>query len=162
MKNKLLIVLSLSAVLFLGSLASVNAQTSFNTYLSLDGVQGSAGPGSGSIEILSWSWGATQTGTYNNGGGSGSGKVSMQDFTFTKKFDKASPMLYQLSKGKRAKTALFTLNSGGTDYFRIDMSDVTVKSYGLSGGGSGGVPTESVTISFAKMTVSYDLKAAKK
>lgn len=169
MKNKIYVFLALSAMLLLGllivpigqkSVSNVLAQSSVNTYLSIDGVGGSSGQASGSIDVLSWSWGATQTGTFSSGSGGGSGKVSMQDISFTKRLDKSSPMLYQLAKGKRIKSALFTVYNEGGDLIRIEMSDVTVKSYGVSG--SGDQPTEFVTLNFAKMTVSYDLKSAKK
>lgn len=169
MKTKKYIVLAVSALFLFGllilpvsqtSVPNALAQSSFNTYLTIDGVQGSSGQGSGSIDVLSWSWGATQTGTYSSGSGAGSGKVSVQDLSFTKRLDKSSPMLYQLSKGKKSKSAVFSVYDERGDLLKIEMSDVSVKSYGVSG--SQDQPTEFVTINFAKMTVSYDLKSAKK
>src|SRR4051812_24257991 len=45
------------------------------------------------IEIMSWSWGATQTGSTRSISGSTAGKVNVQDLTFTKLIDCASPNL---------------------------------------------------------------------
>ena len=45
------------------------------------------------IELESWSWGETNSGTSQAGGGSGTGKVTMQDFHFVMKVNKASPKL---------------------------------------------------------------------
>jgi len=166
MKNRIYVVLTISALILSGLVASpyvqksipqVQAQSSWNAYLTIDNAQGSSSGVPETIEISSWSWGATQTSTSSSG--SGSGKVSMQDLHFTKRIDKSSPMLYSLASGKRVKSAVFTV-SNGVDSFKINMSNATVKSYGLSG--SGDQPTESVTLNFAKMTVTYDVKAAKK
>jgi len=124
----------------------------------MDDLKDSSGQSAGTIEVLSWSWGATQTSS-TGGGGRGSGKVSMQDLSFTKRLDKSSPMLYSVLRGKHIKNGTLTV-SNGVDTFKIQMSDVLVSSYGLAG--SGDQPTESVILNFAKVTVSYDLKAAKK
>ncbi len=47
-----------------------------------------------SIDVLSWSWGMSQTGTTHLGSGGGAGKVAVQDATFTKFVDAASPNLH--------------------------------------------------------------------
>ena len=45
------------------------------------------------IDVLSWSWGVSNSGSAHVGRGAGSGKVSVQDFSFTKWMDRASPAL---------------------------------------------------------------------
>jgi len=46
------------------------------------------------IDVESFSWGETNSGTAGHGSGSGAGKVHPQDFTFTKRMDKSSPVLF--------------------------------------------------------------------
>ena len=43
------------------------------------------------IDVLAWSWGISNSGSAQVGGGAGSGKCSVQDLSFTKYIDKASP-----------------------------------------------------------------------
>jgi len=47
----------------------------------------------GEIDVLDWSWGMSQSGSMHIGGGGGSGKVNVQDLSFTKYVDMASPNL---------------------------------------------------------------------
>src|SRR3989339_365348 len=168
MKNKLLVFLSLSAILLSGlMLAPILQQPSearaansfFDVFIEIDGVQGSS-THVNAMDILSWSFGASNP-TSVGSGGAGAGKVSMQDFHFTKRIDKASPMLYSsLAKGEHIKNAVLHVRRGNTDYLKIELSDVLISSYELSGSG-GDMPTESVSLNFAKIEFSYDLKVAK-
>jgi type VI secretion system secreted protein Hcp len=116
----------------------------------------------GEIDILSWSWGATQSATTGTGGGAGAGKVSMQDFHFTHRVDKASPMLFlACAKGKHIPEATFTVRKAGgnqSDYLVITLKDVLVSS--VSPSGSGQDPTEQVTLNFAQVEVAYTEQAA--
>ena len=54
------------------------------------------------IEVLSWSWGVTNAGATTAGGGGGAGKASFHDLSFTHKIDKASPVLMQGVRHRRA------------------------------------------------------------
>ena len=54
------------------------------------------------IEVLSWSWGVSQTGTMAYGGGGGEGKANFNDFNFIHHVDKASPVLLQGVRDRRA------------------------------------------------------------
>ena len=63
--------------------------------LQIPGIQGesrdSKYPGSaGWMELDGWGFGQTQSGTSAYGSGSAAGRVSMEDFTFNKHFDKSS------------------------------------------------------------------------
>ena len=65
-------------------------------FLKIDGIEGEATDAKhkNTIDVESWSWGETQTGVASGrGGGAGAGKVSMQDFHFVMKVNKASPKL---------------------------------------------------------------------
>ena len=46
------------------------------------------------IDVLAWSWGASNSGSAQIGGGAGVGKVNVQDLSFTKFVDKASPDIF--------------------------------------------------------------------
>lgn len=113
----------------------------------------------GEIDVLAWSWGASNSGTAHVGGGSGSGKVNVQDISFTKYIDKASPeLMLACCNGKHIPEAKLTVRKAGEkplEYLIITMNDVLVSS--VSTGGSGGEDrlTENVTLNFSKVKVNY-------
>jgi len=113
----------------------------------------------GEIDVLAWSWGMSQAGSFHVGGGGGAGKVNVQDLSFTKWVDKASPILMlHCSNGKHIDEATLTVRKAGDtplEYVIITMSKVMVTQ--VSTGGSGGEDrlTENVTLNFAKVKVDY-------
>lgn len=111
------------------------------------------------IEVLSWSWGASNPANISYGSGGGTGKVSFADLTFMHELDKASPALYQAcALGKHYPEAvLVARKSGGGDpkeYLNIKLETVFVSNVQISQGGNER-PTESVTLSFGKITMEY-------
>ncbi|MEW9585352.1 Hcp family type VI secretion system effector [Paraburkholderia sp. DGU8] len=118
------------------------------------------------IEVLAWSWGLSQSGTMHMGTGGGAGKVSVQDLSFTKYSDKASPpIMAACTKGTHIDKALLTVRKAGGDnpleYYKITLEGVLISSY--STGGSGGEErfTENVTLNFEKFHVEYQPQNAK-
>lgn len=111
------------------------------------------------IDVLAWSWGVSQSGTTHMGGGAGAGKANVQDLSFTKYVDKASPnLLISCCKGKHFDTATLVVRKAGEkplEYITITLTEVIVTS--VSTGGSGGEDrlTENVTLNFAKYKFSY-------
>jgi type VI secretion system secreted protein Hcp len=112
------------------------------------------------IDVLAWSWGMSNSGTAHMGGGAGAGKVNVQDLSFTKYIDKASPdlMLRCCNGGHIPEATLVVQKSGGDkplDYLKVTLTDLMVTS--VSTGGSGGEDrlTENVTLNFAKVKVQY-------
>jgi type VI secretion system secreted protein Hcp len=111
------------------------------------------------IDVLSWSWGMSQSGTFHTGSGGGAGKVNVQDISFTKWVDRASPNLIRAcSNGKHFPEATLTVRKAGekpVPYLKIKMGKVMVTS--VSTGGSGGEDslTENVTLNFAKYEMAY-------
>jgi type VI secretion system secreted protein Hcp len=111
------------------------------------------------IDVLAWSWGLSNSGSAHVGGGAGAGKVNVQDISFTKYVDAASPALYlTCSNGKHWDSALLTVRKAGeqpVEYIKIKLEEVLVTS--VSTGGSGGEDrlTENVTLNFAKVHVDY-------
>lgn len=107
------------------------------------------------IDVYSFSWGVTQTFDSSAGAGSGAGKVQFQDFHFTKKTDKSSVVLFQAcATGKHFPTATITVRKAGggqQEYMVIKFTDLLVSSY-QSGGTSGdAIPTESISLNYAKI-----------
>jgi type VI secretion system secreted protein Hcp len=108
------------------------------------------------IQVESFSWGATNPSSFGSAGAT-TGKVSLKDLHFTKKLDKASPLLYKgIATGTIHKTATLKLYktsaAGGKPqvYMTYEMSNVLISS--LQQGGGGGVPNEEVGLAYSKMT----------
>ena len=73
-------------------------------FLKIKGVDGESTDDKhkGEIELESWSFGGTNAASFSSGGGGGAGKVSLQDFHFVKKYDKASAKLFAAMRHRRA------------------------------------------------------------
>jgi type VI secretion system secreted protein Hcp len=129
-------------------------------FLKIDGIQGESRDDrhKDEIDIESFSWGETQSGTFAVGGGGGSGKISMQDFHFTMPVNKASPALFlACAQGDHIKNATLTCRKAGRDqqeFLKVTMNDVLVSSFQIGGAG-GVVPTDQISLNFAKIEVEY-------
>jgi len=111
------------------------------------------------IDVLSWSWGMSNSGSAHVGGGAGAGKVNVQDLSFSKWVDSASPkLMLACCNGKHFDEALLTVRKAGekpVEYIKIKLTEVLITS--ISTGGSGGEDrlTENVTLNFAKVNLDY-------
>jgi type VI secretion system secreted protein Hcp len=111
------------------------------------------------IEVLSWSWGVSNSTTATGGGsgGGGAGKATFQDLLLTHAFDRASPsLMLACATGKHIPDATITQRKAGKgqqEYLIVKLNDVIITSVGDSS--SGDVPSEHVSISFAKIHVEY-------
>jgi type VI secretion system secreted protein Hcp len=119
----------------------------------------------GEIDIESFSWGETNSGSMTAGSGGGSGKVAPQDFHFVKKLDKSSPALFMAcANGKHYPDALLTARKAGEkplEYLKIKMFECLVSSYQVGGSeGSGVVPTEQISLNFAKIEYVFTTQGA--
>lgn len=88
----------------------------FDCFLKIDGIDGESQDDrhAKEIDVLSFSWGESNTGGVAHGGGGGAGKVSMQDFHFTMKLNKASPLLARAcATGQHIKSAVLTCRKAG-------------------------------------------------
>jgi type VI secretion system secreted protein Hcp len=131
-------------------------------FLKIDGIEGESQDAKhkGEIDLESWSWGAQQSGTHAGGGGGGAGKVSMQDFHFVMKINKASPkLMLACADGEHIKKAVLTCRKAGKEqqeYFKITMSDLLVSSYQTGGSGRGDiVPTDQISLNYSKIEFEY-------
>jgi type VI secretion system secreted protein Hcp len=131
-------------------------------FLKLDGIDGESQDHKhkAEIDVESWSWGEAQTGTHVSGGGGGAGKVSMQDFHFVMKVNKASPKLFlACADGEHIKKAVLTCRKAGKEqqeFLKITMSDLLISSYQTGGSGhSDIVPTDQISLNYAKIEFEY-------
>ena len=127
-------------------------------FLKIAGIQGESVDvkHKGEIDILSFSWGEANTASAAHGGGGGAGKVSMQDFHFTKKFDKASPKLFSATaSGQRFSQAILTARKAGevpVDFLKVTLSNILISSYQTAGTGDPDpTPTDQFSINFQKI-----------
>lgn len=112
------------------------------------------------IKVLGWSWGMSQLGTTHNSTGGGSGKVSINDITFQKEVDTTSTNLIQkCCNGTHFKEALFTMRKAGgekaVEYLKIKLQDLIVSSVQTSVSPESETVIESVSLNFAKYTLTY-------
>jgi type VI secretion system secreted protein Hcp len=112
------------------------------------------------IEVLSYSHGITQKGAggRSTGGAASGGRTDHQDFSIVKALDKASPTLNLLCcQGDHIPNVVIELcraTGKKEKYMEYKMQDVIISSVSIGGGG-GGLPTESVTFNYGKLTWNY-------
>jgi type VI secretion system secreted protein Hcp len=111
------------------------------------------------VEVLSWSWGVNQTGSMGSGGGGGAGKAVFNDFNFTHRIDKATPLLLKAcAAGEHIKEATITVRKAGKgqqEYLIIKMNDVMITGVNMSGAGDADSTAENVGLQFAKVDLEY-------
>jgi len=163
--SKVLLIALVFGVVATMSLSSAYA-ASVDYFLKIDGVDGESSDDKhkNEIDVLSWSWGASNTGSMAGGGGGGAGKVSMQDFHFTHAVDKSSPKLFMsLATGEHIKEATLMVRKSGGDqqeYLTYKFTDVLVTSLTSAAGAGDPVPTESISLNFSKIEMSYKPQSA--
>lgn len=135
-------------------------------YLKIDGVKGetTAKDMKEFMEVLSFSFGASNPNTIgSHGGGSSGGKVSISSFNIMKRTDSASPTLFQMCcSGDHAKSAEMHIkkasgkDGGQATFIKYAFEQVFIDSIQWSGSSGGDpYPSESLSFSFGKVTVSY-------
>ena len=117
------------------------------------------------IDVESWSWGETLAAGPAGGGRAAAGKVSMQDFHFVMKLNRASPALMKAcATGQHIKMATLTARKAGKgqmDYLTFKFYDVLVSSYQTGGSGQADVlPIESISFNYSKVDLEYFLQKA--
>ncbi len=134
-------------------------------FLNLEGIKGEAQDAiyAGWIDIYSWGFGASHSGSGGHvGGGSGAGKVNMHDITFSKRTDTSSCDLFlKCANGKHYNSATIMARKAGEkplEFLTIKLSQVLVTSYQLGGSHGDDTPTESITLNFRTITMSYQVQ----
>jgi len=135
---------------------------SVDYFLKIDGIEGESADHKhkNEIDIDSWSWSEHQTGASHTGGGGGAGKVSMGDFHFVMRVNKASPkLMLACADGEHIKKAVLTCRKAGTEqqeFLKITMSDLLVSSFQTGGSGhSDVVPQEQISLNYSKIEFEY-------
>ena len=129
-------------------------------FLKFEGIKGESADAKhkDEIDVESWSWGETNA-AHHAGGGAGAGKVSMQDFQFVMKLNRASPSLMRAcASGQHIKTATLTARKAGKgqqEYLTFKFHDILVSSFQTAGTEAEAVPFDQVSFNFAKIEVEY-------
>ena len=131
-------------------------------FLKIDGIPGESTDDKHKdwIEVMSYSSGVSQMagGDRSTGGAASQGRCDHQDISIVKALDKASPTLNLFCcQGKHiAKVDIELCRATGNKekYMEYKMEDVIISSVSVGGGG-GGLPTESVTFNYGKLTWNY-------
>ncbi len=130
-------------------------------FLKIEGIEGESTDSThkNEIDIDSWTWGETNAGTFSSGGGGGAGKVTMQDFHFTMKVNKASSkLLLACATGEHLKTSLLTCRKAGKEqqeYLKIKFSDCLVSAFQTGGSAGDVIPVDQISLNFAKIEYEY-------
>ena len=130
-------------------------------FLKIDGIQGEATDSKhkNEIDVLSWSWGETNSGDAAQRGGMGAGKVQMQDFHFVMRVNKASPKLFlACANGDHIKKAVLYCRKAGKEqqeYLTVTFTDMIVSSYQTGGSSGDVIPTDQLSLNFAKIEYEY-------
>lgn len=119
------------------------------------------------IEILSFNWGVSQmaSGTASSSGGGSTQRADFQDLSIVKELDSASPLLNKACwGGTHIAEVVLEFNRAAGDkrqkYMEYKLENVIISSVSIGGGG-GGIPTESVTFNYGKITTTYTKQARK-
>ena len=131
-------------------------------FIKFDGIKGESADAKhkDEIDVESWSWGETHSGAAPSGGGGGAGKVSMQDFHFVMRLNRASPgLMTACATGEHIKIATLSGRKAGKDqqdYLTFKFHDVLVSSVQTGGSEDAeALPTDQVSFNFAKLEVDY-------
>lgn len=137
----------------------------WDAYLTVDGVSGESQRSGheGEIELIAFDFGGSNPSSVGIGSGGGTGTVNLSGFNFVKKTDAASAELFaKMCTGNHFPTAMLTMyksggDAGAVDYLLFEFEEVYVDAINWSGSeGGDGVPTESVSFSFGKVTITYN------
>ena len=170
--RKLSIVPLLLGTLFVVGVAfTTSTSASTAVFVKYDGVDGEASDmdHEGWIDLTSFSAPVHEHGT-STGATRRRGDVILEDLTFVKGVDKASPKLSEavcngkvFPKVEIHVTAAFT-DSGIATYYAYELKNVRVTSYSVRAAGSSGVdavPQEEMSLNFEEIKVTYTKADAK-
>jgi len=134
-------------------------------FLDLTGVQGESTVKGfeGKIDVQSFSFGVSNTGTAGMGLGAGAGRANVSDVSIGKLVDKATPTLYKFCfSGKHFDKGVLTVRKAGGDkpveYLKYEFNEVFITSIQTSDSAGGGIASESVTMNFTKLKMTYNVQ----
>jgi type VI secretion system secreted protein Hcp len=130
-------------------------------FLKLEGIEGESHDSKhkNEIDVESWSWGEINSGAHSAGGGGGAGKVSVNDFSFVMRVNKASPkLMLACADGTHIKKGTLVCRKAGKDqqeYLVIKLDDLLVSSYQTGGSHGDVLPMDSCSLNFSKIVIEY-------
>jgi len=131
-------------------------------FLKIDGISGESTDARhrDEIDVLSYNWGESQPPTASSAGGAAAGRVTMQDFHFAMRVNKASPKLFLVcASGAHIRNAILTVRRTGAnpvEFLKWTLTDVAVASYQTAASvASGEPPTDQVSLRFTKIEMEY-------
>ena len=150
----------------------------FDAFLKLDGIKGESRDQKhkDEIELVSFSWGETNAGVRFGGGGGGAGRVTFQDFHFTHRVDKATPLLvFACASGQHIANATLTCRRpsaqggegaaaaaaavpapGPGEFLIYQMTNVLITSFADAGvSADEDRPIESISFNFQALQIEY-------
>lgn len=123
--------------------------------IKIDTIGCNTAAGANTFAAQSWTFGASLPSS-SIGGGIGSGKVNIQNLNIVKAFDECSPKLFTgVTGGQRQATLTLTqTDAGGKNLLMtIKLQTVGVASYQLVGSPASDQPSEQVSFSFTKISI---------
>lgn len=147
-------------------------------FMKIDGIEGESSDDKhkGAIELESFSFGVANPGSQAVGG-AGGGKAAFQSFSFVKRYDRSSPVLFRAAAtGEHIKKATLTFRRPGGEgetFLKYTFSNLLVDDY-RHGGSAAAETLDQVSFDYNKVSVEYksplgasikagyDLKANKK
>ena len=126
-------------------------------FLRIDGIAGDsqALKHQGDFEAKSFSWEESNK-NVNNGGGGGMGKPTIGDLVLIVKGNKNSQKFLQaVASGEHYKSAVLVANRNGGSTVRLELQDVLVTSYRVTGVAADGETTDQLSLSFKRIIMEY-------
>jgi type VI secretion system secreted protein Hcp len=121
----------------------------------------------GHFEIDNWDFTVYMASTLQTGGGMTMGKAAFTGFSFSKKNDKASPLLSQhCARGTHIGEAKLVARKQGLisgdleEYATFEFKNLVISRFRAGGSDGAGLPDEMVAFSFEGLNMSYDEKLA--
>ena len=133
-------------------------------FIKFDGVNGESTDDTHKqeCELFSFSFGASNAANITSAttGAAAAGRVSIQDFSISKRIDDASSTIFnKMAVGDHFATATVTIRkpSGQAplEFLIYKFSECYITSYSISGSDGGGNPIESVSFASKKVTFQY-------
>jgi type VI secretion system secreted protein Hcp len=131
-------------------------------FLKIDGIPGESTDvrHRDEIDVLSFNWGESQPPTASSTGGTATVRVTMQDFHFAMRINKASPKLFlACASAAYIRNAVLTVRRSGAnpvEFLKWTLSDVTVASYQTDNNAPAAEPPlDQISLGFAKIEVEY-------
>ena len=148
------------------SLAAPQSAPAEAGYISIEGIMGESKDKAHQdwIDLESFSHsisGAPASSDPKGGTSDVTGSATVRDFVFTKKVDKASPLLMEAAlTGGNIDEVIFEVTASGPTpftYLRYRFQDVVITNYRVNGAASGDVaPTETISFIFRTINVTYN------